>query len=91
MNNDDDIKRMPINELREEEGAHELATSPDMEPYLRLIMAGMQDHDTAPLMEEILNCRLRSDTPGDRESASNSHSAMPFSMSCTVHSTNRSR
>ena len=53
MNDDDEIKRMPINELREEDGAHELATSPDMEPYLRLIMAGMQDHDTAPFMEEI--------------------------------------
>jgi hypothetical protein len=53
MSDDDEIKRIPINDLREEDGAHELATSPDMEPYLRLIMAGMQDHDTAPLIEEI--------------------------------------
>ena len=51
--NDDDIQKIPIKNLRQEEGAHELATSPDMEPYLRLIKAGMQDHDTTPHMEEI--------------------------------------
>jgi hypothetical protein len=28
---------------------HELATCPDMQPYLRLIMAGLQDRDTGPL------------------------------------------
>jgi len=37
MADDDDIKRIPINELRQEDGAHELATSRDMEPYPRLI------------------------------------------------------
>jgi hypothetical protein len=31
---DDDIKRMPIKDLRQEEGADELATSEAMEPYL---------------------------------------------------------
>jgi hypothetical protein len=51
--NDDDIKNIPINNFRQEEGAHELATSPDMQPYLRLIKAGMQDHYTTPYMEEI--------------------------------------
>ena len=29
---DDDIKRIPIKDLRREEGASELASSPDMEP-----------------------------------------------------------
>jgi len=30
---DDEIKRIPIKELRQEEGASELASSPDMEPH----------------------------------------------------------
>jgi hypothetical protein len=46
-------KPIPIKDLASEDGAHELATSPDMQPYLRLIKAGMQDHDTTPHMEEI--------------------------------------
>ena len=36
-----------------EDGAHELATSPDMQPYLRLIKAGLQDKDTTPHVEKI--------------------------------------
>lgn len=51
--NDDDIQKIPIKNLRQEEGAHELATSPDMQPYLRLIKAGLQNQDTTPHMEEI--------------------------------------
>jgi hypothetical protein len=35
-------KPLPIKDLRQEEAAHELATSPDMEPYLQYIMATMQ-------------------------------------------------
>jgi hypothetical protein len=46
-------KAIPIKDLISEDGAHELATSPDMQPYLRLIKAGMQDRDTTPHMEEI--------------------------------------
>ena len=46
MPEDDSIKRMPIKDLGQEDGAHELATSPEMEPYLRLIMAQMQGNDT---------------------------------------------
>jgi hypothetical protein len=34
---DNQPERIPILNLREEDGAHELATSPDMEPYLNLI------------------------------------------------------
>ena len=46
-------KPIPINELISEDGAHELATSPDMQPYLRLVKAGMQKQDMTPNMEEI--------------------------------------
>ena len=53
MPDDDDIKRIPINELRQEEGAHELASSPDMEPYLRFAMAVMQNADPTAELEGI--------------------------------------
>ena len=46
-------KSIPIKNLVSEDGAHELATAPDMQPYLRLIKAGMQNHDITPNMEEI--------------------------------------
>ena len=36
MADEGNIKRIPMNELLQEESAHELATSPDMEPYLEL-------------------------------------------------------
>ena len=49
----DDDERIPINQLRQEPGAHELATSPDMEQYLEFIKAVMQDHDPAPELEEV--------------------------------------
>jgi hypothetical protein len=47
------IQRLPIKNIVSEDGAHELATSPDMQPYLRLIKAGLQDKDTTPHFEEI--------------------------------------
>jgi len=47
------IERIPINQLRQEEGAHELATSPDMEPYLDFAMAVMQDADLTAELEAI--------------------------------------
>jgi hypothetical protein len=47
------IQRLPIKNIVSEDGAHELATSPDMQPYLRLITAGLQDKDTTPHVEEI--------------------------------------
>ena len=53
MADEDNIKRIPINELRQEEGAHELATSPDMEPYLDFAMAVMQDADPTAELEAI--------------------------------------
>ncbi|HLK65049.1 MAG TPA: hypothetical protein VKU19_16515 [Bryobacteraceae bacterium] len=53
MPEDDSIRRMPIKDLRQEDGAHELATSPEMEPYLRLIMAQMQGGDITAEMEAL--------------------------------------
>ena len=53
MPEDDPIKRIPIKDLRQEPGAHELATSPDMEPYLEFIKAVIQDHDPSPELEAI--------------------------------------
>jgi len=53
MAEDDNIKRIPINKLRQEDGAQELASSPDMKPYLDFIKAVMQDHDPSPELEAI--------------------------------------
>ena len=53
MADDNDIKRIPIKDLRQEEGAHELATSPDMKLYLEFIKAVIQDHDPSPELEAI--------------------------------------
>src|SRR5207237_10223740 len=50
---DNDIKRIPINELRQEDGASDLASSPDMEPYLEYLMAAMQGADVTPHLEEL--------------------------------------
>jgi hypothetical protein len=49
MNDDEDrIERISIKDTRQEEGAHELASSPDMNPYLEFIKAVMQGHDPSP-------------------------------------------
>jgi hypothetical protein len=50
---DDNIERIPIKNLISEDGAHELATSPDMKPYLEFIKAVVQDHDPSPELEAI--------------------------------------
>ena len=53
MPEDDPVKRIPINQLHQEPGDHELASSPDMKPYLDFIKAVIQDHDPAPELEAI--------------------------------------
>ncbi len=53
MAEDNPIKRIPINELHQEEGAHELAASPGMELYLDLAMTVMQDADPTAELEAI--------------------------------------
>ena len=54
---DHQSKRIPISDLTSEDGAHELATSPDMQPYLQLIMAETQGKDTTPHLRRALHCR----------------------------------
>jgi hypothetical protein len=56
MTDEDDIERIPINQLHQEDGAREMATSPDMEPYLRLMMAEMRNADPTPEVEAL--CQL---------------------------------
>jgi hypothetical protein len=51
--NDDEIRQVPLRELKSEEGAHDLATSPNMEPYLRLAMSEVQGADIRPELETI--------------------------------------
>jgi hypothetical protein len=53
MSDDDEIREIPIKDLRQEEGAHELATSPDMEPYLDYIIAQMQGTDVQPHLDAL--------------------------------------
>jgi hypothetical protein len=51
-------KAIPIKDLVSEDGAHELATSENMQPYLRLLKAGLQDKDTTPNVEAIAQLPL---------------------------------
>ena len=39
---DENPESIPIRDLRSEDGAHELATSENMQPYLRLLKAGLR-------------------------------------------------
>src|ERR1039457_2271623 len=55
---DDEIRQVPIKDLVSEDGAHELATSENMQPYLRLLTAGLQNKDTTPQLEEIARLPL---------------------------------
>lgn len=55
---DEKPRLIPIKDLRQEDGAHELATSPDMQPYLRFIKADLQDQDTTLQVEEIASLPL---------------------------------
>ena len=43
-----DEKKLPLNQIRMEDGAHELATTPDMKLYLEVLKAGMQGKDMGP-------------------------------------------
>ena len=50
---DENPESIPTKNLRSEDGAHELATSENMKPYLRLLKAGLQNKDTTSHVEEI--------------------------------------
>jgi len=51
-------KPILLKSLISEAGAHELATSPDMQPYLKMAMAAMQYSDPTPALEEIARLPL---------------------------------
>ena len=53
MADDNDIYQIPIKNFISEDGAHELASSPDMKPYLEFIKAVIQDHDPSPELDAI--------------------------------------
>lgn len=52
----DEIKR--IKDLKSEEGADEIASSPEMQPYLQLAIAMMQNADQSSSLEEIARLPL---------------------------------
>jgi len=56
--NEREPNRMPIGDLVSEDVAHELATSADMQPYLRLAMAILKDIDPAQELDEVARLPL---------------------------------
>ena len=60
QDNQDDapIKRVPLDSLKMEEGAEELLDTPEMEPYIRLAMAVMQDKGVDVALKEIADLPL---------------------------------
>jgi hypothetical protein len=50
--------RIPISDLVSEDGAHELATSADMQPYLRLAMAILKDTDPTQELDKVARLPL---------------------------------
>src|SRR5690348_5040640 len=50
---EDDIKWIPPEQLKSEEGVDELLDSPDMEPYVHLAIAGMQGEDVEPQLQAL--------------------------------------
>jgi hypothetical protein len=50
---DDELKPMPTGDLHQEEGAHDLASSPDMEPYVRFAVALLQGADPSAELDAI--------------------------------------
>ena len=50
---DDRTMPIPIGNIHQEDGAHGLASSPDMEPYLKFAMAVVQDADPAAALAAI--------------------------------------
>ena len=56
--NDRELNQVPLESIDSEDGARELATSTDMEPYLRLIMAEMDGEDTTSHLQAIAQLPL---------------------------------
>jgi hypothetical protein len=56
--NEAEPTRIPIADLTSEDGAHELATSEDMQPYFRLAMAILKDSDPTQELDEVARLPL---------------------------------
>jgi len=54
----DEPERVPIKDLKVEEGADELADSPDMEPYVELAIAAMKGSNMAAALGAIAELPL---------------------------------
>jgi hypothetical protein len=49
----DPIENLPVKSLKSEEGADELLSSPEMQPYLNVMMAEMKGEDLTPFLAAI--------------------------------------
>jgi hypothetical protein len=63
------IQRIPDHQLRQEDGARELATSPEIKPYPEFIRAVMLDHDQSPELEAMFLVALVTRSGGPRYDA----------------------
>jgi hypothetical protein len=50
---DEKFKVVPVESLKMEDGAEELMSTPEMQPYLRYIEAAMLERDVGPSLREI--------------------------------------
>ena len=57
-NTDPSREQIPINELESESGAEDLLDSPEMQPYMNLMMATVQGQDTGPALAELAKIPL---------------------------------
>src|SRR5258707_1217574 len=55
---EDNIRKIPTKDIRQEDGAKELTSSPDMKPYLEYLMASMQGADVQPHLGVLSNLPL---------------------------------
>jgi len=55
---EDKVKRISPDQLTSEEGVAELLDSPEMQPYVRLAMAGLQGSDVQPQLHAIAELPL---------------------------------
>jgi hypothetical protein len=56
--NDPNYKVFEVSSLKQEDGAHELASSPEMEPYLRYIQAALIEMGVGPWAQAIADLPL---------------------------------
>lgn len=55
---EDKIKRVPIGDLKSEDGVDELLDTPEMQPYIELAMAGLQGKDIQPQLQALAEVPL---------------------------------